>query len=272
MPADILHAGEGAGTIDQTMPALEMRGIDKRFPGVVALENVDLTLQPGKVHALMGENGAGKSTLIKIMAGVYDKDAGTIRIQGREVDIKSPRDSLKQGIKVVFQEIALISEFTVAENIFLEGYPTGPGGSIDWKKIRNDSAALFKRIGFNVDPTARTGSLPVSQQQMVEIARALAYEARVVVMDEPTSSLTPNEVSLLFTVIRRLTALGIAVLYVSHKLDEVLEIADTVTVLRDGRHISTKPVGEHTSDTLIQDMTGRRIDNLFPRQRGPAGT
>ena len=272
MPTDILHAGEGAGTIDQTMPALEMRRIDKRFPGVVALENVDLTLQPGKVHALMGENGAGKSTLIKIMAGVYGKDAGTIRIQGREVDIKSPRDSLKQGIKVVFQEIALISEFTVAENIFLEGYPKGTGGSIDWKKIRNDSAALFKRIGFNVDPTARTGSLPVSQQQMVEIARALAYEARVVVMDEPTSSLTPNEVSLLFTVIRRLTALGIAVLYVSHKLDEVLEIADTVTVLRDGRHISTKPVGEHTSDTLIQDMTGRRIDNLFPRQRGPAGT
>ena len=272
MPADILHAGESAGTIDQTTPALEMRGIDKRFPGVVALDNVDLTLQPGKVHALMGENGAGKSTLIKIMAGVYGKDAGTIRIQGREVDIKSPRDSLKEGIKVVFQEIALISEFTVAENIFLEGYPTGKGGSIDWKKIRNDSAALFKRIGFNVDPAARTGSLPVSQQQMVEIARALAHEARVVVMDEPTSSLTPNEVSLLFTVIRRLTGLGIAVVYVSHKLDEVFEIADTVTVLRDGRHISTKPVSEHTNDTLIQDMIGRRIDNLFPRQRGPAGT
>ena len=271
MPADILHAGEGAGTIDTTVPALEMRGIDKRFPGVIALENVDLTLQPGKVHALMGENGAGKSTLIKIMAGVYGKDAGIIRIQGREVDIKSPRDSLRQGIKVVFQEIALISEFTVAENIFLEGYPTGTGGSIDWKKIRADSAALFKRIGFNVDPAARTGSLPVSQQQMVEIARALAHEARIVVMDEPTSSLTPNEVSLLFTVIHRLTALGIAVVYVSHKLDEVFEIADTVTVLRDGRHISTKPVSEHTNDTLIQDMIGRRIDNLFPRKRGAAG-
>src|SRR5690606_18657883 len=237
MPADILHAGEIADTFDQTMPALEMRGIDKRFPGVIALENVDLTLQPGKVHALMGENGAGKSTLIKIMAGVYGKDAGAIRIQDREVDINSPRDSLKEGIKVVFQEIALISEFTVAENIFLEGYPTGKGGSIDWKKIRADSAALFKRIGFNVDPAARTGSLPVSQQQMVEIARALAHEARIVVMDEPTSSLTPNEVSLLFTVIRRLTALGIAVVYVSHKLDEVFEIADTVTVLRDGRRI-----------------------------------
>ena len=272
MPAD-KHQGTAArAAIDTSLPALEMAGIGKRFPGVMALENVDLTLVPGKVHALMGENGAGKSTLIKIMAGVYSRDAGTIRMQGRDVEIKSPRDSLKQGIKVVFQEIALISEFTVAENIFLEGYPTGKGGSIDWKKIRADAAALFHRIGFNVDPAARTGSLPVSQQQMVEIARALAHEARVVVMDEPTSSLTPNEVALLFKVIRRLAALGIAVVYVSHKLDEVFEIADTVTVLRDGRHISTKPIGEHTNDTLIQDMIGRRIDNLFPRQRGAAGT
>ncbi|TPK66795.1 sugar ABC transporter ATP-binding protein [Mesorhizobium sp. B2-4-15] len=271
MSVDFLHPGEGV-VIDKDVPALELRGIDKRFPGVVALDNVDFTLEPGKIHALMGENGAGKSTLIKIMAGVYGKDAGTIRLRGREVDIKSPRDSLKEGIKVVFQEIALISEFTVAENIFLEGYPTGRAGSIDWKKIRADSAALFNRIGFNVDPAARTGSLPVSQQQMVEIARALAHEARVVVMDEPTSSLTPNEVSLLFTVIQRLASLGIAVVYVSHKLDEVFEIADTVTVLRDGRHISTKPIGEHTSDTLIQDMIGRRIDNLFPRQRGAAGS
>jgi ribose transport system ATP-binding protein len=273
MPADLLHQGAvNQAAIEAGIPALEMRGIGKRFPGVLALENVDLTLEPGKVHALMGENGAGKSTLIKIMAGVYGKDAGTMRLQGREVEISSPRESLKHGIKVVFQEIALIAEFTVAENIFLEGYPTGRAGSIDWKKIRGDAAALFKRIGFNVDPAARTGSLPVSQQQMVEIARALAHEARVVVMDEPTSSLTPNEVALLFAVIRRLTALGIAVLYVSHKLDEVFEIADTVTVLRDGRHISTKPIAEHTNDTLIQDMIGRRIENLFPRQRGAAGT
>jgi ribose transport system ATP-binding protein len=220
----------------------------------------------------MGENGAGKSTLIKIMAGVYQKDAGTIRIRGRDAEIRTPRDSLREGIKVVFQEIALISEFTVAENIFLEGYPTGRTGSIDWKTIRADAAALFKRIGFNVDPAARTGSLPVSQQQMVEIARALAHEAHIVVMDEPTSSLTPNEVALLFAVIRRLTSLGIAVVYVTHKLDEVFEIADTVTVLRDGRQISTRPIAAHTHDTLIQDMIGRRIDTLFPRARGATGT
>jgi ABC-type sugar transport system ATPase subunit len=273
MPVDLLHSAEQTETgIDHDVPALEMRSISKRFPGVVALDNVDLTLEPGKVHGLMGENGAGKSTLIKIMAGVYERDAGTIRIRGREVAIKSPHDSLREGIKVVFQEIALISEFTVAENIFLEGYPINRAGSIDWRKIRADSAALFERIGFDVDPAARTGSLPVSQQQMVEIARALAHSAGVVVMDEPTSSLTPNEVALLFAVIHRLTALGIAVVYVSHKLDEVFEIADAVTVLRDGRHISTRPIGEHTNDTLIQDMIGRRIENLFPRQRGTAGT
>jgi ribose transport system ATP-binding protein len=255
---------------DSAHPALKMHGIGKRFPGVVALEGVDLVLARGKVHALMGENGAGKSTLIKIMAGVYGKDAGTIRIADREVELRSPRDALAEGIKVVFQEIALISEFTVAENIFLERHPVGKAGSIDWRRIRAESAALFERIGFDVDPAARTGDLPVSQQQMVEIARALAHEARIVVMDEPTSSLTPNEVALLFKVIRRLTDLGIAVVYVTHKLDEVFEIADEVTVLRDGRHISTKPIGEHTHDSLIQDMIGRRIENLFPRSWGHA--
>ena len=250
--------------------ALEMTGISKRFPGVVALDSVDLRLEPGKVHALMGENGAGKSTLIKILAGVYPKDAGSIRIGGREAEIHHPGDAIRQGIKVVFQEIALIAEFTVAENIFLEEYPTGRAGSIDWKAIRRDARALFERIGFAVDTTAKTGRLSVSQQQMVEIARALAHEARIVVMDEPTSSLSPNEVALLFTVIRRLTALGIAVLYVTHKLDEVFAIADSVTVLRDGRHVSTRPIGDHTHASLIQDMIGRRIDNLFPRARGPA--
>ncbi len=253
-------------------PAIEMQAITKRFPGVRALEDVSLSLEPGKVHALMGENGAGKSTLIKILSGVYRPDGGTIRIGGRDTDLRSPRDALRQGIKVVFQEIALISEFTVAENIFLEGYPTDRLGSISWSRIRSDAKALFERIGFNVDPSEKVGNLPVSKQQMVEIARALAHEARVVVMDEPTSSLTPAEVHLLFEVIRRLTGIGIAVLYVSHKLDEIFEIADTVTVLRDGRHISTKPIGEHTHDTLIHDMIGRQIDTLFPRSRGAART
>jgi len=252
-------------------PALAMTGINKRFPGVMALENVDLTLERGKVHALMGENGAGKSTLIKILAGAYRKDSGSVRIGGAEADIQAPRDALRLGVKVVFQEIALISEFTVAENIFLEKYPTNRLGAIDWPAIHASAAALFARIGFDVDVTAKVGDLPLSQQQMVEIARALAHQARVVVMDEPTSSLTPGEVELLFTVIRRLTDLGIAVLYVTHKLAEVFEIADTVTVLRDGRRISTRSVSEHTEDSLIQDMIGRRIETLFPRARNNAG-
>jgi ribose transport system ATP-binding protein len=264
MPADVATLAEAkTGAF-----ALEMTGIGKRFPGVVALDDVDLRLERGKVHALMGENGAGKSTLIKILAGVYAKDAGSIRIDGREAALDNPGDALRQGIKVVFQEIALIAGFTVAENIFLEEYPTGRIGSIDWKAIHREAKALFDRIGFPVDPAATTGRLPISQQQMVEIARALAHQARIVVMDEPTSSLSPSEVALLFTVIRRLTALGIAVLYVTHKLDEVFEIADRVTVLRDGRHVSTRPIGDHTHQSLIQDMIGRRIDNLFPRARG----
>ncbi len=255
----------------QDGPALEVIGINKRFPGVVALEDVDLTLEPGKVHALMGENGAGKSTLIKILAGVYRKDSGAIRIGGMDADLRTPRDALRQGIKVVFQEIALISEFTVAENIYLERYPTDRLGSVDWSAIRKDAAALFERIGFDIDPAAKVGDLPVSQQQMVEIARALAHQAKIVVMDEPTSSLTPKEVELLFNVIKRLTGLGIAVLYVTHKLGEVFEIADTVTVLRDGCRISTKPIIEHTQDSLVQDMIGRHIENLFPHSRDMTG-
>ena len=255
----------------EATPALRLTDIGKSFPGVLALEDVSLRLEPGKVHALMGENGAGKSTLIKILAGVYQPDAGQIRIGGTEVALRSPGDALAQGIKVVFQEIALIPEFTVAENVFLGEYPVGRLGNIRWGQIRDAARALFDRVGFDVDPTARAGDLPVSQQQMVEIARALAQDARIVVMDEPTSSLTPAEVALLFDVIRRLTALGIAVLYVSHKLDEIFAIADTVTVLRDGRHISTGPVADHTEDSLIQDMIGRKIDALFPPTRTRRG-
>jgi ABC-type sugar transport system ATPase subunit len=251
-----------------TVPALEMRGMTKRFPGVLALTNVSLALEKGKVHALMGENGAGKSTLIKILAGVYAPDEGTIKIDGQDARLQSPREALARGIKVVFQEIALVQEFTVAENVFLGEYPVGKLGGINWHTIQREAAALFSRIGFEVDPTAQVRDLPVSQQQMVEIARALARDASIVVMDEPTSSLTPTEVLRLFGVIRRLTSLGIAVLYVSHKLDEIFEIADTVTVLRDGKHISTKPKADHTEATLIHDMIGREIGVLYPRTRG----
>ena len=248
MPADA--ARRQAGDRCRRRPGLEMRGIGKRFPGVLALENVDLALEPGKVHALMGENGAGKSTLIKIMAGVYQKDAGTIRIggaRGRAAIAARRAAAGHQG--GVPGDRADLRVHRRREHF--------PRGLSDERASARSAGARSARMQRRCSrgsastsiPAAKVGSLPVSQQQMVEIARALAHEARIVVMDEPTSSLTPNEVALLFAVIRRLTGLGIAVLYVSHKLDEVFEIADTVTVLRDGRHISTKPIGEHTNDT-----------------------
>ena len=256
---------------DAVTPALQMTGICKGFPGVRALADVSLTLMPGQVHALMGENGAGKSTLIKILAGVYQPDAGSIRVEGAEVAMTTPREARAWGIKVVFQEIALIPEFTVAENVYLGEHPVGPGGSIRWRQIAEEARALFDRVGFAVDPQARVRDLPLSQQQMVEIARAIAHNARIVVMDEPTSSLTPNEVAQLFAVIRRLTGMGIAVLYVSHKIDEIFEIADTVTVLRDGAHVSTRAKTEHTEDSLIRDMIGRTLDTMYPRTRAHQG-
>ncbi|MEM8587903.1 MAG: sugar ABC transporter ATP-binding protein [Pseudomonadota bacterium] len=251
----------------EAAPVLEVSGVSKAFPGVLALNDVSMTVRAGSVHALMGENGAGKSTLIKILAGAYTKDAGTITIGGEAADIRSPRDALDLGIKVVFQEISLIPEFSVAENIALEDLPVGRLGSLDWRRIRREAAELFDRVGFAIDPGARTGDLPISQQQMVEIARAVSQQARIVVMDEPTSSLTPNEIKLLFDVIRRLTGMGMAVIYVSHKLEEVFEIADTVTVLRDGNLISSLPIEDHDHASLIEHMVGRTIEDLYPRTR-----
>ncbi|MEM7443197.1 MAG: sugar ABC transporter ATP-binding protein [Pseudomonadota bacterium] len=248
-------------------PVLEVSGVRKAFPGVLALDDVDMKVRAGSVHALMGENGAGKSTLIKILAGAYSKDAGTITIGGKQADIRSPRDALDLGIKVVFQEISLIPEFSVAENIALEDLPVDRLGSLDWRRIRREAAALFDQVGFAIDPAARTGDLPISQQQMVEIARAVSQQARIVVMDEPTSSLTPTEIKLLFDVIKRLTSMGMAVIYVSHKLEEVFEIADTVTVLRDGKLISSLPIEQHDHASLIEHMVGRTIEDLYPRTR-----
>jgi len=218
-----------------TRPALQMTGIGKRFPGVVALDDVSLSLEPGQVHALMGENGAGKSTLIKILAGVYLPDEGTIHISGEAVDLSSPRDALARGIKVVFQEIALIDEFTVAENLFLGEYPTGPLGSIKWRRIEEEAAALFDRVGFAVDPRARVRDLPVSQQQMVEIARALAAEARILILDEPVSALDVSVQAQVLNLLADLKArLDLTYLFISHDLAVVEAVSDRIAVLYFG--------------------------------------
>ncbi|WP_306119078.1 MULTISPECIES: sugar ABC transporter ATP-binding protein [unclassified Roseitalea] len=256
---------------DAAGPIIRMAGVTKTFPGVKALDDVSLDVMAGEVHALLGENGAGKSTLIKILAGAYRMDAGTIELDGTPVSFEAPADALAAGVKVVFQEIALIPEFTVAENIFMENHPRNPAGLVDWRTMRQKAQALFDRAGFALDVDAPVKDLSLSEQQLVEISRALAHDARVVVMDEPTSSLTPGEVEHLFGVIGRLRDMGIGIVYVSHKLEEIFAICDRATVLRDGRWVSTKPVAEHDHHSLIVDMVGREITDLFPKTRHQGG-
>ena len=245
--------------------ALNIESVSKKFPGVQALDKVSMNISTGKVHALMGENGAGKSTLIKILAGAYFKDEGKIFFDENELTIESPHDSLDLGIKVVHQEISLISGFTVGENIFLENFPANKLGIVNWKKLYKDSKELFSKIGFDLDPRAIVSDLSISQQQMVEIARAVFQNASIVIMDEPTSSLTPNEIKKLFDVIENLKKNNIAILYVTHKIEEIFQIADEVTVLRDGKHISNRPISETTEEILITDMVGRKVEASFER-------
>jgi len=244
---------------------LQIEGISKEFPGVKALDNVDLTIKKGMVHALVGENGAGKSTLIKILAGVYTRDTGKIIFESNPVIINSPADSLGLGIKVVFQELALIPHLTVAENVFLESFPLKRNKVIDWEMMSKKTAEILLSIGLSINPKDKVYKLTVSQQQMVEIARALSHEAKLIVMDEPTSALTPKEIKFLFDVIRKLKDLDIGILYVTHKLEEVFELCDRVTVLRDGKCISSNNIDETNTDEVVKDMVGRSIKTLFPR-------
>ena len=244
---------------------LKIESVSKSFPGVQALDNVSMKIASGKVHALMGENGAGKSTLIKILAGAYSKDSGDISFDENKLNIRNPNDSLNYGIKVVYQEISLISEFSVAENIFLDNFPTNNLGIINWNKLYKDTEELFTRIGFDLNPKSKISDLSISQQQMVEIARAVFKNASLVIMDEPTSSLTPNEIDKLFTVIKNLKQNNIAILYVTHKIDEIFQIADEVTVLRDGQHISNKLISQTSEETIIKDMVGRTVNTTFER-------
>ncbi len=245
-------------------PALTVTGLSKSFPGVKALDTVSLSVRPGEILALLGENGAGKSTLIKILAGIHSADSGQIEIDGVPQNFTSPADALDAGIKVVFQEIALIPEFSVAENMFLEDHLVGKANLVNWREIHRRAQEIFDRAGFALNPGAKVKDLSVSEQQLVEISRAMARDAKIVIMDEPTSSLTPAEVKHLFGVIDRLRDLGIAIVYVSHKLEEIFEIADTCVVLRDGRWVSTRPTSEHTPASLVKDMVGREITSLFP--------
>ena len=241
---------------------LEMTGVSKVFPGVKALDNVQLKLRPGKVHALMGENGAGKSTLMKCMFGIYKMDAGQILMDGQPVTINDPMDALNKGIAMVHQELQPIPARTVGENIFLGRYPMkkalGFIPMVDHAKMYSDTAELLKRVRMNFDPKQKVGELSVSQMQSVEIAKAVSANCRVLILDEPTSSLTANEV-------------GVAVVYISHKMDEILRIGDEVTIMRDGKYIGTWEASELTTDKIITLMVGRELTNLYPKRENVPG-
>ncbi len=246
---------------------LELRGISKKFPGVQALDDVTLCVRPGKVHALLGENGAGKSTLMKVLFGIYHEDAGEVFLKGHKVKFHSTKNALGAGVSMIHQELMNVPERSVSENIWLGRQPMrsfGPLHFLNHSKMRRDTATLMKNLEMKIEPTDRMGSLSLSKQQACEIAKAVSYNASVVVMDEPSSSLTETETEQLFRIIRDLTSRGVAVIYISHKLSEIFQIADDVSVMRDGRMIGTWAAGELDENRLISLMVGRESTKRFP--------
>ena len=253
---------------------LEMCDVVKTFPGVKALNHAQLKLKPGTVHALMGENGAGKSTLMKCMFGIYHMDEGKVIYEGQEVQIKGPLDALNRGIAMVHQELQPIPERSIGENIYVGRYPTkkyGPVTVIDHDKMYEDAAKVLKEVHLNYDPHAKLGTLSVSQMQLVEIAKAVSADCKVLILDEPTSSLTAAEVEALFTIVNELRAKGVSIVYISHKMDEILRISDEVTIMRDGQYIGTWEAKELTTDMIITKMVGRELSNLYPPRSNTPG-
>lgn len=247
-------------------PIVEMRSIEKRFPGVQALAGVDFTLEPGEVHALLGENGAGKSTLMKVLGGLYRPDGGEIVVDGQPVTIDSPNRAAQLGIGFIHQELNLANDLTVAENIYLGRPPVrGPLRLVDWKTMRENARTVLDRLGTQVDPAARVDDLSVGTRQMIEIAKALAMNARVLIMDEPTAALTESESERLAHVVRSLAASGVAIVYISHRLEEIFKLCHKVTVLRDGRLVGSARVGAVSNDQLITMMVGRELTERFPK-------
>jgi methyl-galactoside transport system ATP-binding protein len=253
---------------------LEMTNISKSFPGVKALDGVTLKVRPGSVHALMGENGAGKSTLMKCLFGIYHPDDGEILISGERVSFQDSKQALDKGIAMIHQELNPIPFRSVMENIWLGRYPTvglGPFQFIDHKKMKKDTAELVAGLNIDLNPAVWVSELSVSKIQQMEIAKAVSYHSRVIIMDEPTSSLTENEVEHLFGIIRRLREEGVAIIYISHKMEEILEISDEVTIMRDGRYVGTYPAKELTTDLIIKRMVGRDLTNRFPPRENVPG-
>ncbi len=249
---------------------LEMLDISKEFPGVKALDKVNLKVRRGSVHALMGENGAGKSTLMKCLFGIYHKDEGKIILEGKEVNFESSRQALDSGVSMVHQELNQVQTTRIMDNIWLGRFPKR-GPFIDEEKMYNDTLEIFKELDISLDPRKKVGDLPVSESQMVEISKAVSYNSKIIVMDEPTSSLTEKEVSHLFKIIRGLKSRGVGIIYISHKMEEISNIADEVTVMRDGKWIATRAIRHITTDEIINLMVGRDLTHRFPPKTNVPG-
>jgi ABC-type sugar transport system ATPase subunit len=245
---------------------LEMKKLTKAFPGVIALNEVDLELQPGEVLALLGENGAGKSTLMRILAGAIPADKGDICIDGKKQFFHSPHDALEKGISVIYQELTYLNFLSVAENIFLGKLPQkGLDRHIDWRKLRSSASKILKQVDLAIDPMTEVSKLPLASKQLIEIGRALSRSNRIIVMDEPTSALAEHEINVLFAIISKLRKNGISIIYITHKLDEVFQIADRVMVLRDGQRVLAKSMDETSKEELVKAMVGRDILDMYPK-------
>ena len=265
-PADLRQSPPLSCDGPTTRTILQLQGVGKRFPGVVALDGIDLDLRAGEVHAVCGENGAGKSTLMKIISGQYRADDGVVLYDGAPVQFSSATDAQAAGIAIIHQELNLVPHLSVAENIYLAREPKR-GPFVDYRALNRAAQLCLQRIGLNVSPTTLVGALSIAQQQMVEIAKALSLDARVLIMDEPTSSLTESETVQLFRIIKELRSEGVAILYISHRLDEMAEIVDRVTVLRDGRHIATSDFASTSVNEIVARMVGRPLDDAYPPRR-----
>jgi rhamnose transport system ATP-binding protein len=250
---------------------LQMSGVQKRFGGAVALQGTNLSIRAGEIHALLGENGAGKSTMLKILAGVHVNDGGTIKLGGKDFRTGSPQDSIEQGIAVIYQEPSLFLDLTLAENVFIGRQPK-KGRIIDWKFAQNEAKRLFKELGVDLDPKRQARGLSIADQQVVEIAKALSMNANIILMDEPTAALSATEVERLMTVMKSLKAANKAVIFVSHRLDEVFAISDFITVMRDGATVSENPVEKTDLQKVIKEMVGRELTEMFPKTENKIGS
>src|ERR1700743_667284 len=260
-----------SGAVPGAEYLLEVSNVRKAFPGVLALDDVHFRLKRGHVHALMGENGAGKSTLMKIIAGIYTPDSGSFRLKGQEIQLTSPLDALRYGIAMIHQELNLMGPMTVAENNWIRREPRNALGFVDHKAMRRNTQGLFDRLEIPLNPESEVRDLSVANRQMVEIAKAVSYDSDVLIMDEPTSALTDREVEHLFRIIRALKAQGTGIIYITHKMNELFEIADEGSVFRDGRFVGAHKAWDVTRDEIIKLMVGREITQMFPKEVAPIG-